>query len=77
MDTLSQVVEILTKIKPEVDYAVANDLITGGVLDSFNIVSIINTLNETFDIDITIGESRPENLDSAPAIAELVERLMD
>ena len=77
MDTLSQVVEILTKIKPEVDYAAANDLITGGVLDSFNIVSIINTLNETFDIDITIGELRPENLDSAPAIAELVERLMD
>ena len=77
MDTRNQVLEILTKVKPEVDFATESELITGGVLDSFNIVSIINALNETFDIDITIGELRPENLDSAQAITELVERLMD
>lgn len=77
MDIQKNVLEILNRVKPEVDFASETELITGGVLDSFNIVSIINALNETFDIDITIGELRPENLDSAQAIVELVERLMD
>ncbi len=77
MDTHAKVLSLLSKVKPEVDFSSQTELITGGILDSFNIVSIINALNEAFDIDISIGELRPENLDSAAAITDLVERLMD
>ena len=77
MEIKNNVIEILNRVKPEIDFTTETDLITGGILDSFNIVSVINALNETFDIDITIGELRPENLDSADAIVELVARLMD
>lgn len=73
----AKIIEVLSRVKPEIDFETAGNLVTDGLLDSFGIVSVINELNEEFDIDISIGELRPENLNSVDAIAQLVERLSD
>ena len=72
-----KILDILEGIRPEIDYEAEENLITDGLLDSFAIVSIINALNDEFDIEVTIGELRPENLNSVDNMVALVERLAD
>ncbi|MBQ7591061.1 MAG: acyl carrier protein [Clostridia bacterium] len=70
-----KVIEILGDINPDIDYTAETSLIDGGLLDSFDIVSLVGELNDAFDISITVVDLVPENFNSADAMAELVERL--
>lgn len=70
-----KVIEILEDINPDIDYTAETSLIDGGLLDSFDIVSLVGELNDAFDISITVVDLVPENFNSADAMAELVERL--
>ena len=70
-----KVIEILGDINPDIDYSAETSLIDGGLLDSFDIVSLVGELNDTFDISITVVDLVPENFNSADAMAELVGRL--
>ena len=70
-----KVIEILGDINPDIDYTSETSLIDGGLLDSFDIVSLVGELNDAFDISITVVDLVPENFNSADAMAELVERL--
>lgn len=70
-----QIIEILKDINPDIDYENETSLIDDGLLDSFDIVSLVGELNDTFDVTITVVDLIPENFNSAAAIAALVERL--
>jgi D-alanine--poly(phosphoribitol) ligase subunit 2 len=70
-----KILEIVGQIRPDVDFGIEQSLIDGGILDSFDIVSIISDLNDEFDISIRITELKPENFNSVDAILALVERL--
>ena len=41
-----KILEIVGQIRPDVDFGIEQSLIDGGILDSFDIVSIISDLNE-------------------------------
>ncbi len=70
-----QLMEILKDLRPEVDFENETQLIDGGVLDSFDIVSLIAELNETFEIEINVEDLLPENFNSVSAMMELIEKL--
>ena len=70
-----QILEILEDINSDVDYETETALIDDGILDSFDIVSLVSELNSCFDINITVVELVPENFNSLDAMTELVERL--
>ena len=72
---LEQIISILNDINPDIDYENETSLIDDGLLDSFDIVSLVGELNDTFDITITVVDLIPENFNSAAAIAALVEKL--
>ena len=72
---LDQIIEILEDINPDNDYRSETSLIDDGLLDSFDIVSLVGELNDTFDINITVVDLVPENFNSAEAMAALVDRL--
>jgi acyl carrier protein len=50
-------------------------LITGGIVDSFSMVSLKRFLELEYDITIPDGEATPAAFDTVAGIATLVERL--
>ena len=75
MSIKEQVINILKEIKPTKDLAEVTDIIEGGYLDSFELMSLIATLGDAFGIEIDVDEITPENFNSVDAIAAMVERL--
>ncbi len=74
METL---MAILEELRPDVDFANEKSLVTGGVFDSFDIISLVSQLNDEFDITIKPANLLPENFNSAEAILSLIEKLQD
>ena len=72
---MEQLLEILKKMHPEVDFSAEEDLIGEGILDSLDIVTLITEINGTFDVSIPAEEIVPENFASAETIWALIERL--
>ena len=66
--------EILTDIRPDLDFEIQERLIEDRILDSFDIISIVSEVNDVFDISINVADLLPENFNSAEAIWRLIER---
>lgn len=69
--------EILNGLRPEVDFENAEDLISAGILDSFDIVSLIGEINDTFDVEVDFEDMTPENFNSVDAMEKLIIRLQE
>lgn len=65
----------LNEVRPEIDFTKQNKLIDDGILDSFDIISLVNLLNEAFDIEIEMDDLEAENFNSPDAMLKLIERL--
>ena len=74
---MEQLLKILKNIRPDVDFANEIALIDDGILDSFDVVSIISELDNEFDVQIRITELDPENFNSAEAIWKLVQEMQE
>ena len=74
---MDEILAILQDLHPDVDFETCDTLIDDGILDSFDIVSIVTEISANFDVSIPAGEIIPENFNSAQALFELVERLSD
>lgn len=74
---MEELMEILEELRPDVDFENETGLIANGILDSFDIVSLVTALNDSFDIEIKPNDLVPENFNSAKAILALVEKLQD
>lgn len=75
MNTKEQVLAILKEVKPTKNLENVNDIIEGGYIDSFELMSLVVRLNEAFGIEISINEFVPENFNSADAVSAMVDRL--
>ena len=74
---MDELLNILSGICPKVDFANATKLIDDGILDSFDIISIVNELNEHYDIEIDVDDLEPENFNSVEAMLELIHTLQN
>lgn len=72
---MEKLLEILKGIRPDVDFEKETALIDDGILDSFDVVSIISELDDAFNVQIRITELDPDNFNSAEAIWRLVREL--
>lgn len=72
---MEKLLEILKGIRPDVDFENEKALIDDGILDSFDVVSIISELNDEYDIHVKVTELEPENFNSAEAIWNMVQKL--
>lgn len=72
---METIVMILKEIKEEVDYLTENKLVTNEILDSLDIMELIDSLEERFGISIGMEDIAPEKFDSVESISELVRKL--
>lgn len=74
---MEKIIEILNELKSGVDFMNATDLVTGKVLDSIEITSLIAALEDEFDIEIGMEYMENSNFDSVEAMWEMVQELQD
>ncbi|MBR3306609.1 MAG: acyl carrier protein [Lachnospiraceae bacterium] len=72
---MDQLIRIMSEVRPDIDFTTAEDLIDDDILDSFDIISIVNEVNEEFGIEINVNDLLPENFNTAAALYELIEKL--
>ena len=70
---MDKLMEILTGIRPDLDFETQDKMMDEGVLDSFDIISIVAEVNSTFGTNINFADLLPENFNSADAIWRLIE----
>jgi len=69
---MKSVVEILKEIRPEFDFTTSEDFIGDGMLDSYDMVTLVATLDKTYGISISGVEIVPENFKNLKAIEALL-----
>ena len=74
---MEKLIEILKEVNADVDFENCATLIDDGILDSFDIVSIVGELNDAFDVEISPVDIIPKNFNSAKAMWAMIERLQD
>ena len=74
---MEKVLEILTDVRPDVDFMNETKLIEDGVIDSFDIIAIVSELNEEFDVQIPIDDLEPKHFNTVQAIYELIVKLQE
>lgn len=67
-----QIIKILTDLRPEFDFTQEVDFIEEGMLDSFDLVTLVSELDSAFGISIDGVDILPENFASVDAIAALL-----
>lgn len=71
---MKPVIEILKEIRPEFDFATSEDFIADGMLDSFDVVNLVATLDKNFNISIAGTDIVPENFKNLEAISALLRK---
>ena len=74
---MEQLLEIMSEVRPDVDFTTETALIDDEILDSFDIISIVSEINVAFDVEIDVNDLLPENFNSAEALYELIVRLQE
>ncbi len=69
---METIYKILESIRPESNFKNSENFIDDGLLDSFDIVSLVNELEEEYDILVDALDILPDNFSSLNAISALV-----
>ncbi len=73
--TMEKLLEILKGVRPDVDFENETGLIDDGILDSFDVVSIISEIDDSFGVQIRVTELDPDNFNSVSSLWALIQSL--
>ena len=71
---MKSIVEILKTIRPEFDFAISDDFIADGMLDSFDVVTLVAALDKNYSISISGVDIVPENFKNLQTIEGLLRK---
>lgn len=69
-----KVLEILSNIRPEFDFTEDVNFIEEGMLDSFDIVTLVSEIEDNCGVVISGADILPENFASIDAIVDLINK---
>lgn len=69
------ILRILQDIRPDIDFENETGLISDGVLESFDLLSIIAAIGDAADVEINTAELQAEDFESLDSIVHFVEQL--
>ena len=76
-EKMEEILSILHEIRPDVDFEKETKLIDDGILDSFDIISIVGEFNEHFGIEINVEDLEPDNFNTVTAMQDLITKLQE
>jgi acyl carrier protein len=68
------ILQMLAEIRPEFDFTDSDDFVMDGLLDSFDIISLISMLEEKYACKVDGMDIVPENFSSIDSISALVKK---
>lgn len=72
---MEELLEVLSAMKPEIDFKTEKSLIDDGLLESFDVITLIAEIEERFETEVPAEEIIPENFNTAEGIWKLIERI--
>ena len=69
---MEKIITVLKAIHPETDFEKSDDFIQDELLDSFDVIELVDGLEKTFGITIDGLDILPENFNNLEAIAQIV-----
>ena len=70
-----KIVKILSELRPEFDFNESLNFIEEGMLDSFDIINLVTTLDSEFGISIDGMDVLPDNFSSVERIETLLKKM--
>lgn len=70
-----EIIELLSSVRPDLDFAKEDKLISEEKLDSFDVISVLALLSEKYSVEIDPEMISEEHFDSARKISLLIARL--
>ena len=67
-----KILEILKDVRPDIDFENEKALVDDELIESCDVIRIVTTLMDEFDIFIDADDIEPENLNSFETICEFV-----
>lgn len=74
---MEELLKVLKDVNPNIDYENTKNLMSGKVIDSIDMTTILAQLEDTFDIEIDMEYITPQYFDSVEAMWEMIRELMD
>lgn len=69
-----QIMAMLNELRPEFDFTDSDDFVMDGLLDSFDIISLVSMLEEKYECKVDGLDIVPENFSSITHIMALVRK---
>lgn len=71
---MENIYKILNDLRPEFNFKESKNFIEDGLLDSFDIVTLVSELEEKYNIMIDALDILPENFETVDAIAAVIKK---
>ena len=71
---MGKLMEILHRVCPDIDFEKETRLIDDGILDSFDVIAVVNEIIDAYGIDVDVSDLEPENFNSAQAMWEFIQQ---
>ena len=71
---MERLLEVLKNTLPTIEFGDGNNLISGGIIDSLGVISIVMALSDEYGITLDPDDISVENFNSVESIRKLVEK---
>lgn len=71
---MKKIIDLLKELRPEFDFTSSQNFIDDGMLDSFDVVSLVSMMDKEYGISIKGREIVPENFSNLDSIKNLVKK---
>jgi methoxymalonate biosynthesis acyl carrier protein len=69
---MDKIISILNEIRPEIDFQTSENFIKDGLLDSYDVITLVSELDKMFLISIDGADIIPENFKNLQSIKSLL-----
>ncbi|MDR5829791.1 acyl carrier protein [Caballeronia sp. LP006] len=70
----AKLMDLLKSVRPESDFTRSEDFLEDGLLDSFDMLTLVSTIDDEFDISIDGLDIVPDHFRNVQAISLLIAR---